>query len=445
LCLPAFGISGRLKQSTAVTLTFGPMVDATDGTTPMPSLVVTADKIRLSKNGGAFAAKNSATAQTYMENGFYTVALDATDAGTLGRLTVKWFDATVAAGCWTLEYEVVTANAWDSDFSTAIRPVNVTQWTGTAVATPDTAGCPKVTVKAGTGTGELNLTSGRVDSNVTYWNGSTNGIANWVKIYSTDFTGWYDDVNDLANSRVYVVSKAAALANISEVQGKCELAIEAKKATVATEVQTKMDSSSTDLNSLIGVVVTKLDTALEVDGATYRLTTNSLEQAPTATAATDWTAAEREQVRSALGIDGTKTAAAGGHLQTVKGATDKLDTALEVDGAVYRLTANSVEQAPSSTGSGLTQLGRATAQGGTVSTVTLAATASAINNIYRGNRIVIYGGDGSGQTNLITSYDGPSRVARVLIPWVINPTATSQYEMQAADGEILRMLGGGWE
>lgn len=40
--------------------------------------------------------------------------------------------------------------------------VDVQSWTGTAVASPDTAGYPKVTIKSGTGTGELSLSSGRV-------------------------------------------------------------------------------------------------------------------------------------------------------------------------------------------------------------------------------------------------------------------------------------------
>ena len=39
---------------------------------------------------------------------------------------------------------------------------DLTKWNGTAVASPDTAGFPKVTIKAGTGTGELSLSSGTV-------------------------------------------------------------------------------------------------------------------------------------------------------------------------------------------------------------------------------------------------------------------------------------------
>ena len=42
--------------------------------------------------------------------------------------------------------------------------VNLTSWNGTAVATPDTAGYPKVTIKDGTGAGEIALTAGVVDT-----------------------------------------------------------------------------------------------------------------------------------------------------------------------------------------------------------------------------------------------------------------------------------------
>jgi hypothetical protein len=48
-----------------------------------------------------------------------------------------------------------------------VPEVDVTQWNGTAVATPDAAGHPKVTIKDGTGQGELNITSGATDANVT--------------------------------------------------------------------------------------------------------------------------------------------------------------------------------------------------------------------------------------------------------------------------------------
>lgn len=50
---------------------------------------------------------------------------------------------------------------------------NVTKWSGTNVAATDTAGYPKVTIKNGTGTGELSLSSGLVGADVKKMNGTT--------------------------------------------------------------------------------------------------------------------------------------------------------------------------------------------------------------------------------------------------------------------------------
>jgi len=84
-----------LKQSTAATITFGPFVDATDAVTPETpaSLSAVAADIRLSKNGGAFAAKNDATNPASLENGHWSVVLNATDTDTLGRLRVACYKA----------------------------------------------------------------------------------------------------------------------------------------------------------------------------------------------------------------------------------------------------------------------------------------------------------------------------------------------------------------
>ena len=41
------------------------------------------------------------------------------------------------------------------DVTSSTIEANVTEWEGVAVATPDTAGCPSVTIQAGTGVGEI--------------------------------------------------------------------------------------------------------------------------------------------------------------------------------------------------------------------------------------------------------------------------------------------------
>ncbi len=435
---PAYGLSGFLKQSTAVTIKVGPMYTATDGVTPENDLTLHAAHIELSKNGAAFAGKSSATNQVYDKDGFYDIA---TDTGTLGILTVKWYDPN--AVCVPQEYMVLTANVYDTMFSTATLAANVTQWSNTAVATPDTAGYPKVTLKTGTGAGELAITSGRANADVIQWNGATTGIANWTNVFGTAFATAFDDTNDVWNSRMRYVSKSAGLGTIAEVQAECEQAIDAKRDAIADKVWLN-DPNSTKLTALSGVVVTKLDTALEVDGGVYRLTANSLEQAPAPTGATDWTTGEKEQIRQSLGIDGTKATATGGHLQTIKTATDKVNAMVEADGGSYRFTTNAVEQAPSSTGGGWTPLRKSTAQGGTATTITLDTGASATSSIYKGNRVIIYAGTGAGQSNIISGYNGSTKVAECLSAWIVAPAADSQYEIQAADGELLRKLQSLW-
>ncbi len=106
----------RLRQGTSVTLAIGPFVNATTPDAEEESLTLTQADIRLSKNYGTFAQKNSSTSATHMENGFYSCPLNTTDTNTLGPLIVAVDEA--GTMIWWREYEVVTAEAYDADFST---------------------------------------------------------------------------------------------------------------------------------------------------------------------------------------------------------------------------------------------------------------------------------------------------------------------------------------
>lgn len=153
-------MDGFLKQSTAVDIAIGQFVDSGDGVTAETTLTLSQADIRLKKNAGDWAQKNESTAATHEENGWYECKLDATDTDTLGILKLA-VNESGAAPVWHT-FMVVTANFYDSLCSTDVFDVSVTQWTGTNVASPDTAGYPKVTVKSGTGTGEVSLSSGLV-------------------------------------------------------------------------------------------------------------------------------------------------------------------------------------------------------------------------------------------------------------------------------------------
>jgi hypothetical protein len=74
-----------------------------------------------------------------------------------------------------------------------------------------------------------------------------------------------------------------------------------------------------------------------------------------------------------------------------------------------------------------------TAQAGGASTITLAAGASATNNFvgYLNRQILITGGTGQGQTNVITAYVGATKVATVRNAWTTPPDNTSTYSIEA--------------
>lgn len=149
-----------LKQSTAVVIQYGQFVDKTDGVNP--ETAISGMGVYLSKNGGTQAARNDATAITHDRAGYYFLSLDATDTNTLGTLFMQTNNPTVHLGVWDT-WMVVPANVYDSLVGGSDKlQADAVEWLGTALATPDTAGYPKTTIKDGTGTGEIDTSGGAV-------------------------------------------------------------------------------------------------------------------------------------------------------------------------------------------------------------------------------------------------------------------------------------------
>jgi hypothetical protein len=82
---------------------------------------------------------------------------DNTDAGFYAAGSTYW----IVVSSVTIDGQVVNFVA--ATFFIGPAAVNVTQWSGTAIPGVDTAGYPVVTVKDGTGQGEILTTSGAVD------------------------------------------------------------------------------------------------------------------------------------------------------------------------------------------------------------------------------------------------------------------------------------------
>lgn len=86
-----------------------------------------------------------------------------------------------------------------------------------------------------------------------------------------------------------------------------------------------------------------------------------------------------------------------------------------------------------------------TAQAGTLSTITLATSASSLDGFYVGAQIQIDSGTGASQVRTIHDYVGSTRVATVSVLWTTIPNATSVYTMSGLGqdhGEFTPALGG---
>ena len=71
-----------------------------------------------------------------------------------------------------------------------------------------------------------------------------------------------------------------------------------------------------------------------------------------------------------------------------------------------------------------------TAQSATSTTLTLAAAASATDDAYNGYHLRITGGTGSGQDHqLVSDYNGTTKVASLYSTWTTTPDSTSIYEI----------------
>lgn len=77
-----------------------------------------------------------------------------------------------------------------------------------------------------------------------------------------------------------------------------------------------------------------------------------------------------------------------------------------------------------------------TAQSGTINTIVLAASASVLTSEYNGFSITITAGTGSGQTKVISSYNGPTKTATLTSNWSVTPDNTSQYRISCKSGTV---------
>ena len=163
-----------IKQSTATALMVGPFLDSTDGYTLETALTIPSGNIRLSKNGGAFAATSSAISLTHNESGWYSGTFNTTDTDTLGSLTLSIY-VSGALPVWK-DYTVVPATIYDWFIGTSSLSVTTSGLTSAALGSIVTSGTAAGWSNSTTPVTVSGLTSAALGSIVT--SGNTAGWSN---------------------------------------------------------------------------------------------------------------------------------------------------------------------------------------------------------------------------------------------------------------------------
>jgi len=93
-----------------------------------------------------------------------------------------------------------------------------------------------------------------------------------------------------------------------------------------------------------GAVLAKLAATVEADGELWRFTENALEEAPSASGATDWSASEKQQIRQALGVAGSAADTSGdGNLDVALTRINSLLGSVEVSASAITGTEEDID------------------------------------------------------------------------------------------------------
>lgn len=189
-----------LKQSTAYTRTFL-MVQSSDHITGITGATVA---VKLSKAGAAGGAAAGAVSEVDATNnpGLYKIALTTADTGTIGDLA---FHCTATSADPADFVDQVCANILGDTL-----PANVTQWSGTNVSAPSTAGIPEVNIK-NIANAAVSATTAQLGVNVVNWNNT---------VVATPATAGIPDINvkNIANAVVNTANAQIGV-NIVNVKG----------------------------------------------------------------------------------------------------------------------------------------------------------------------------------------------------------------------------------
>lgn len=136
-----------LRQSTSQVIRFGPFLDSTDGVTAETALTIAQADMQLSKDGAAFAQKNTTGNATHDADGWYSTTLDTTDTATVGELYMQ-VNVSGALPVW-VRYWVIEESTYDALYGAAAAGFNSSGLVTLAAVTHTGAVIPTVTTLTG--------------------------------------------------------------------------------------------------------------------------------------------------------------------------------------------------------------------------------------------------------------------------------------------------------
>lgn len=374
-----------LRANTQVIVSIGPAVAVGDGFTPVTTLAVsTADEAELLKHGSTTVVDISGAtfaAITSMD-GHYALTLTTSHTDTEGMLRVAINDDSLILPIKE-DFMVLSEAAWDSKY----------------VAKDD--GFMDVNVK----------TVGRADTQET-------------------------EASNLE----------AACAAYSATRGLSGTALPAAAADAAGGLPIS-DAGGLDLDAKIGALT--YGTANRVNAQVYGMEAGTVTAAAIATGAIDADAiADNAIDAGAIAADAiTAAKIADGAIDAATFAAGAITATVIADGAIDAATFaagainaaavadGAIDRATFAADTGLQAIRSNTAQTGASGSITLDASASAVDDFYNDALVLITGGTGIGQSRTIGDYTGATKVATVSPNWATTPDNTSTFAILAA-GQI---------
>lgn len=417
-----------LRQSTASQeVLLGPFVDSTDGVTAETGLTIANTDIKIFKAGATTLANKNSGGATHISAGNYYAVLDATDTDTVGSGAIVV--QVSGALAFRMPFTVLEEAVFDALYAAsapgyvANAPVNVAQFGGSNGTFA--SGRPEVNTShfggtAGTfasGRPEVNTShfggsagtfaGGRPEVNVSHFGGSAGTFASGIPSTVLTTSG----VNAVAD-QVWDEVMSGHTASGSFGQSLQIIRTATAQAGASTTITLDASASATDdfyNNDIIQIIA-------GTGAGQARFITDYNGTSKVATVGTWAVNPSSDSVFVIKGFD------------AIPGAT--APTAAEVADAVWD-EARADHVASGSFGQlGLLWTQRiATAQAGGASSITLDASASATNDLYKYGIITILSGTGAAQSRQISAYNGSSKVATVSLAWTTQPDATSVFAL----------------